>query len=841
MFIKRVVDSATLFFYHPNKQSFFIYFCGANENAAMKFKNVYFIISFIISFQILNAQVRKTVNAVRINYSPDIDGVIAEKEWKLVPSATDFIQYEPHPGKPSSFPSVVKMAYNHKGLYIAAILYDTEPDKIKTELARRDEIEDVNCDIFGVQLVPFDDGKNSFEFKVSAANVQSDNKSSGHQMDKNWDAVWKSAVVITDSSWNVEMMIPWSQIRFPKSDTQNWGINFWRHIRRFREWSSYQFVDKHVAGILTQTARATGIYNIKAPLRLSMFPYVSGYMEKYPENDNVSFSINYGADLKYGLNESFTLDMTLIPDFGQVQSDDLVLNLSPFEVYYDEKRQFFTEGTEMFNRGGIFYSRRIGGRPAYYYSVEDSLREGEEIIINPDKTHLINAAKISGRTNKGLGIGIFNAMTSPSHALVEDSLGRQRKITTQHFTDYNMLVFDQNLPNNSYFAVANTFVGRKGYNATVTAIQSELRNKRNSYSIFSKAALSRKSQIGSRPEPGYTYFIELRKISGNFRFELNNKVESDTYDPNDMGFLRANNEYSYNLKLQYNIYEPFWKVNYWRNRFKVSYQALFRPREFSSLWFEANSNTTFNNYLSVGVSTWFTPIESNDFYEPRVDGWKFIKKPVIGSGAWISTDYRKPLAMDVYAHYNHAFEYLINQYKLNVSFRFRFSDRSNLRWRVNNEMTFNDLGYAETEYDSLQNPTIYFGKRNLFTHSQVVQFNYLFNNKISLSWRMRYYWSTADYASTLKILNPDGYLYESDKKGNYDINYSTLNLDAACTWYFAPGSELNLVWKNFIYHSSDEIVRNYFDNLGELLNMSATNSLSLKVLYYLDYQYFKRS
>ncbi|WP_400194308.1 DUF5916 domain-containing protein [Hymenobacter sp. B81] len=236
---------------------------------------------------------------------------------------------------------------------------------------------------------------------------------------------------------------------------------------------------------MNQWGLLTGIRNIKAPLRLSLAPYISGYVNHYPYNEqgkrNATTSFNGGADVKYGINESFTLDATLVPDFGQVISDNQVLNLSPFEVQFNENRQFFTEGTELFNKGNLFYSHWVGAMLLGFGRVESQLRKGttesdgrrpgEFIARNPDMTRLLNATKISGRTSKGLGLGLFNALSNNVYAMVQDSAtGTQRQVLTQPFSNYNIFVLDQSLKNNSFVSLINTNITRAGatYDANVT-------------------------------------------------------------------------------------------------------------------------------------------------------------------------------------------------------------------------------------------------------------------------------------------------------------------------------------------------------------------------------------
>ena len=248
-------------------------------------------------------------------------------------------------------------------------------------------------------------------FCCHTAGVQIDIKYSNDGESSSWNAVWESATSIDEKGWVVEMKIPYSALRFPEVDKQLWGINFGREIRRKRERQWWNFIDPTVDGFLTQAGRLTGIENIKPPVRLFFFPYASSYVESNTASEGgEAYSFNAGMDLKYGLNDAFTLDMTLIPDFGQARFDNQVLNLSAFEVQFNENRQFFTEGLELFTKADLFYSRRVGGTPFNFFRVEDQLSATEEIRDNPAQSQLINATKISGRNKKGLGIGFFNAI-----------------------------------------------------------------------------------------------------------------------------------------------------------------------------------------------------------------------------------------------------------------------------------------------------------------------------------------------------------------------------------------------------------------------------------------------
>ncbi|MEA3495463.1 MAG: DUF5916 domain-containing protein [Bacteroidota bacterium] len=804
-------------------------------------KKIILFITFLIfiSFSLFSQNDKKVLEAIKIKKAPKIDGVLNDEVWKNIPIANDFIQYEPFNGKVATFDTEVKVIYNDEAIFIAAIMYDPYPDSILLELGKRDEIDNINSDAFAINLAPFNDDLNAVELRVSASGVQLDRFHSPTGVDQNWNPVWQSAVKINDKGWVVEFKIPYSAIRFPNKKEQVWGINFWRNIKRYREWSTYNFIDKEKNGIITQSAKLIGIHDIEPPLRLSFFPYISGYLNKNPENDKLGYSFNYGMDLKYGINESFTLDMTLIPDFGQVQSDDEILNLSPFEVRYQEKRQFFTEGTNLFNKGGIFYSRRIGTQPIAYYSISDSLQKGEELTENPSSTKLINATKISGRTQQGLGIGIFNAMTSPAKAIISDSLGKERVIETQSFTNYNIFVLDQSLKNNSFVSLINTNVSRKDYSANVTATTFSLMESSKKYSIDGDLLVSQK--YADATDIGYSYEINVGKRSGNFQYDLEHSVESDKYDPNDLGYLQSNNEMNFEGGISYIIFKPFWKFLNLNTRLHIDYSMNYLPREYSSFIINTHTSATLKNHFSLGFYVGGSPIEKVDFYQARVKGWKYNLPSNIWFGTWMSSDYRKKIALDTRFSYSHVdYSHKNSSFNISLSPRIRLSDKFMIIYGLDLNKSKNQYGYATQFTDTSAKLNIIFGKRDQQTLANTINSTYIFNNKSSLSFRLRHYWSIADYKEFF-LLKEDGYLTATDYNENNDINFNIFNIDLIYSWHFAPGSIISVVWKNSIYNVEDEIVQNLFANIDNTFSIPAQNSFSIKVLYYLDYQYFKKN
>src|SRR6476469_10850276 len=365
--------------------------------------------------------VRK-IPAIRTQTPVKIDGKLDDVAWKTAAVADKFIEWRPGFGKAEDeqTKTEVYIIYDDNAIYIGGFCHERTQDSISRELVGRDVVG-VN-DFVGVIFDTYNDKINGFGYYITPLNEQFDAKYSAGDRgeDPSWNSVYQSATEVLNNGWTFEMRIPYSAIRFSKKEVQNWGINITRRRNKTGQQFMWNPVNPQKLGFMTQSGEWTGIKNIKPPLRLSFSPYFSTYITHYPYNTpgvkNWNTQVNGGMDVKYGISKAFTLDMTLIPDFGQVQSDNQVLNLTPFEVRYNENRSFFTEGTELFNKGNLLYSRRIGGTPIHYGDVYSQATATETVIKNPQVSRLLNATKISGRTRQGLGIGFFNAVTKSMYA-----------------------------------------------------------------------------------------------------------------------------------------------------------------------------------------------------------------------------------------------------------------------------------------------------------------------------------------------------------------------------------------------------------------------------------------
>jgi len=299
---------------------------------------VFLVLFITFSFAQDNKISKKTLQISRVSTTPVVDGKLDDIAWVNANIATDFVMFEPGSGDkiPDNLRTEVKMVYDDKAIYVAAYLYDDKPQEIPREFTTRDNFG--QSDTFLMALSPLNDGINAVEFFVTAAGTQIDNNISSSGEDKSWNAVWESKVSITDKGWFVEMKIPYSALRFTNDKVQTWGVNFHRGLKKTKEQYSWNLIDRKVGSETQYNGLLEGIENIKPPVRLSFNPYASTTVSNL--DGTTDFSWNVGMDLKYGINESFTLDATLIPDFGQTAFDDVTYSLSPFEQRFSEKRAF---------------------------------------------------------------------------------------------------------------------------------------------------------------------------------------------------------------------------------------------------------------------------------------------------------------------------------------------------------------------------------------------------------------------------------------------------------------------------------------------------------------------
>jgi hypothetical protein len=781
----------------------------------------------------------KSISAIKINQSVKIDGNPDDEIWESILPVSDFITSTPVFGKEASAKTDVKIAYDNSAVYVLAFLYD-DPKYIKRHLTPRDGIDGEDVDVFSVGLDTYNDKQNAFNFKVSAAGVQEDEKISTIE-DNTWNAVWESKVSVRKDGWIVEIKIPFSAIRFSKNNLQTWGIQFSRFRRVNNEISTWSPDDPNIGGTMNKWGHWTGLQNILPPIRLSFLPYISGGVRVSPIGDKkvTEFLKSGGMDVKYGINESFTLDVTLIPDFAQVQSDNIVLNLSPFDIKFEDFRPFFTEGTELFNKAGIFYSRRIGDAPSGSYQVLGMAASNPDyqIVKNPGITRLINGTKFSGRTKHNLGIGIFNALTSSMNSEIFDKSGDSTiRLQTEPLTNYNIIVLDQALKNRSSVTFTNTNVLRKGNsrNANVSAIDLSLFDKKNKHLLFVDGIYSTVwGKQGSYD--GYKADLRYQKVSGKLQYLFDAGAMSDTYDPNDLGFLQNNNQFNYTGNLSYVIYKPTKHFLNQRYSLGATNQYLYEP----SLWqnFVINSTAFFlmKDFSNILANFQVAPFWSNDFFELRTPG-KVLKRPAQYflniSG---STDTRRKLFLNYSAESGITSLPDPAYYGFTLGATYKFNERFQMNAEGHLDKDAANYGYAFSTMGIGAEPIL--GQRTVKTDYSVLGAAYNINPLMNFTIRLRHYWSNVVYHHFYDV-KPDGYWTERIFAPGHDFNFNTFNVDMFYTWDFLPGSRITLSWKNAlgadVYLDENEY-RTYFKNFNKTFDSPHSNELSLKVVYYIDY------
>ncbi|MCF8273169.1 MAG: carbohydrate binding family 9 domain-containing protein [Flavobacteriaceae bacterium] len=786
------------------------------------------------------SQNKKTYHIKRSQKAPKIDGVLDDDIWKISEDAQDFTQFRPEMGvkETDSIKTKVKITYDDNAIYFGAYLHD-DPSKIMRQLTTRDNFG--QSDFFGIIINPNNDAQNDTEFFVFSSGTQADaisNPSIGE--DFGWNAVWESKVNMVEDGWIIEVKIPYRALRFSNENVQTWGIQFHRHFRRNRSQYTWNPIDRTKGNVGLYHGELKTLENIESPTRLSFYPFASGLVNSY--NGETETDLNFGLDVKYGITENFTLDATLVPDFSQAGFDDLELNLGPFEQTYSEQRQFFTEGVDLFSKGDLFFSRRVGSSP----TGDVVLNDNEEIKNYPNSVKVLNAIKLSGRTKNGLGIGIFNAVTDRTNAIIKDTIsGETREQVVEPLANYNILVLDQQFNKNSSVSLINTNVTRDGHfrDANVTGLIFDISNKRNTYNAYGEAKMSNLN-LEDGNSTGFSSFFRSGKSHGKFRYSFDHSFADTKYDVNDLGLLYRNNYNNFGVDLTYRIFEPTKKLNNYYIGTYVNYTRLANPGEYtgSSFGFNFNAETkTLNNF---GGNLNFQVGKQFDYFEPRTDGRFFIYENRINSNLWFSSNYNKKFAFDVSLGGATFFEKNrdTNEFWFEVSPRIRFNEKLLITYSFEYNKEFNDRGYVTSVGND-----IVFGERDRKTLVNSIEASYTFNSFHGVSLTFRNYWSTVNYNNNLFALEDNGRLnqnsgYKANGLENIpNINYNTWNLDFNYSWQFAPGSFLTALYRNQLFNYDNASTDTYGASLKTLFNQPIQNTFSLRIQYFIDYAGIKNA
>lgn len=406
-----------------------------------------FMLLLVLISSTLFAQEKKTYTAsTGEELEITVNGKLDDPAWQNATWQDDFTQFEPKEGDAPAKKTEFAILYDDSNIYLAFRAYD-DPDSISLRMTRRDNLEG---DLVGVGFDSYFDKRTHFMFVVSAAGVRSDNITSddGNNEDWTWDGIWSAKTSVTSNGWTAEMKIPLTQLRFKESEEQVWGLQVFRSIFRKDELSTWQPMKRDVAGFTSQFGMLNGIRDIKPKNALSITPYAVARTERFEKEPDNPFgssgkdnSFDAGLDAKIGLTNNLTMDLTVNPDFGQVEADPSQVNLSTHETFFQEKRPFFIEGKNIMSyslsfgdgdlaSNNLFYSRRIGRPPHYYGDTGEN-----EYLDQPQFTRILGAAKISGKTTNGWSIGVLESITGKENAQI-DGINGERSQTVEPLTNY---------------------------------------------------------------------------------------------------------------------------------------------------------------------------------------------------------------------------------------------------------------------------------------------------------------------------------------------------------------------------------------------------------------------
>ncbi len=764
----------------------------------------------------------RQVNAYKVHEEINLDGNLDEPVWKN-PPVDHFIQSKPDEGKPATEKTDVWIAYDENYIYVAAKLYESTPDSIDQSLFRKDDMD--NTDFFGVGFDTYHDKRSGYFFGVNAAGSLTDGViSNDTDLDDSWDGIWEGKTKINSDGWNLEMRIPFSQLRFNEAKNMVWGINFTRTIKRKNEEDFYVMVPQDESGFASRFAELHGLIGIKPKKRIEAFPY---FVQKaqflvHDNNDPFykgnQFQTTIGADFKIGIGSNLNLDLTVNPDFGQVEVDPAVVNLSAFETFFREKRKFFIEGQSIFRFGSggsnsnwnfsfsnprLFYSRRIGRRPQG--DVPDY-----DFVDFPKETRILGAAKLSGKLKGDWSVGAISAVT-------------QRMFANYFLNDVKRAFHVEPLTHYGVFRTQKEFhKGKQGLGLIFTSVNRdlntpELKDLLNSQAytfgldgwtffngddyVLSAAFAgsfvkgSKQGMISLQEEP-YRYFqrpdatyerldsnitslagwygrVSLNKQNGNFYFNTAIGASSPKFEFNDMGFQRIADRINGHLVLGYRWFQPDGLF-----RRKSLYLAHFRNFDFEG---NALNNGIFSfghlefmNYYRIGYQTSYN---FRTLSKTLTRGGPLAENPrTFWFGANISSDSREDVVLNLNGDFS-TDELGGNSHSVGLEVSWRPGTQVNLSVEPEYSHRFEKTQYVDTFDDKFAKST--FGGRYVFaelnqeTISANIRLNWTFTPTLSLQLFLQPLISVGDYSNFKELAKPRSLRYNE-----YGTNGSTIVYDS---------------------------------------------------------------
>lgn len=618
------------------------------------FKSILFILlTTTVVAQKDYAKVQREYTTVQLSIGDEItiDGELSDSAWINVSWDDNFTVFEPNNGKKASQRTKFKIAYDAKFLYVGIRCYDSIPDKIEKRLARRDNF---SGDWIEVNIDSYNDKRTGFSFNVSAAGVKGDEfiSQNGDFWDASWNPIWYTATRIDTEGWTAEMKIPFSQLKFGAAEEQVWGLQVHRRYFRGEERSIWQAISLEAPGWVSEFGRLTGLKNIEPQKQLEIQPFLVNQFDAYPEQignpfrDGQDYILNAGLDAKIGLTNDLTLDLTVNPDFGQVDADPGAIALDGFQIFFEERRPFFIENKNIFDyefadgNDNIFYSRRIGRSPQGYVDVSQ-----DEFVDQPTNSTILGAAKFSGKTKKGWSLGVLESVTGKMYADVEDVAGNRRSELVEPLTNYivgrvqkdfnerNSFVggiftaTNRNLPEQLEFLRSSAYTGGLDFKhnwknrnyyiegnlvgSHVTGSEEAIAQTQTSIThLFQRVDAGHVSVDDDRTSlTGTGGKIEIGKAGGgNWRYDGGVIWRSPELELNDIGFLRQADQIKQTASLSRLFIKP---TNFYR-------KANIELNQFSTYDFESNYNRIqyqFEGFINY-KNNWWTEVGAA--HKPRI-------------------------------------------------------------------------------------------------------------------------------------------------------------------------------------------------------------------------------
>jgi len=778
----------------------------------------------------------KTIRAVRVDaQEPRIDGQLDDEIWSRAPEYNRFTQQIPDDGKPATEKTIVQFAYDEDALYVAMTLYYSDPDQITDNLTRRDQTYD--ADRFRVEIDTHHDHQTAYMFELTAAGVQRDAHvtKNGDGFDGNWDAVWESSVARHEGYLAAEWRIPYQALRFSPAEEYTWGINIVRSIAQKHEMVYWSRIPRQERGWVSRFGHLVGIKGISPARALEILPYAVGRSIFYPGgSQDTDLTARAGADVRYGLSHSTSLNATINPDFGQVEADPAELNLTTFETFQSERRPFFVEGAQMFRTPiDLFYSRRIGRRPGYL-PVEDW---GEDEIDRPDATTVLGAVKLTGKTSGQTTFGLMEAVTAEEYATLDVSRAQDRidwtggdapRALIEPRTNYLAGRVIQDVLRNSHVGILGTALHRDhGDNAYSGGIDWKLNTDKNDYEFVGQIVAST-----ANSRNGWGTDVEIGKRTGRWRAEANLQAFSPDLTLNDMGFLRRSDIVESALELEFRNNDPWRAFRY--NSFWIDGA---RRWNFDDVVLEENIGAGFWNqflfYWSFGAGANHT-FRARDDRDTR--GGPLIATPASNNyWASIENDWRQPYSY--WINFNWGSDSaggtqrrLRGGVSLKPSSWLEVNLRPSYSWNFDNAQWIKNI---DSDGSGSVDSYIY-GQLESKTLDLTTRANIIFNPHLSLEIYLQPFVTAGDYKNLKELAAPGTYRFTSwlAPIDNPDFRRRSLRSNVVLRWEYRPGSTLFLVWSQNRSDSSDDARLRPLHNLGDSFADDGTNVLFLKTTFW---------